>query len=94
MSTQEEIDYQVRLLREISQADMLRAFDIALTKIESLEKCFSNAMNLFNEAMLEIQQKGSTLVEIEEVCKKSLFEHTPAAVNPRQIISLINRRGS
>lgn len=74
MSTDEEIDYQVHLLREISQADILMAFDIALKKIESLEKCFANATHLFNEAMVEIQRKGSTLVEIEELCKKSLFE--------------------
>ncbi len=94
MSTQEEIDYQIRLLREISQADILMAFDIALKKIESLEKCFENATNLFNEAISDVQQKGSTLSEIEELCKKSLFERSSAAVNPRQIISIINRKDS
>jgi hypothetical protein len=91
MNTQEDINYQVRLLREISEIDILKAFDCALCKIESLENCFANAMHLFNEAMLEVKEKGSTLCEIEELCKKSLFDRS-TQINPHRIISIINKK--
>jgi hypothetical protein len=88
MNTQEEIKYQNQLLREMFQSDMIKAFNMALTKIENLEECFSNAMFLFNEAMSQVKQKESKLVEIGNLCKVASDQYSPID----QIVSVINRK--
>lgn len=90
MKNNDEIYYQLHLLEELFQTDMSMAFNLALVRIESLEKCFSNAMFLFNEAMNDNKQTKSIISEIEDRCKKDLSEGSSA--NSMQIISIINRK--
>jgi len=92
VKTNEEIQYQISILRELFQIDVPTAFDLALVKIECLELCFLNAMFLYNQVMNDNKRFKSILDEIQNHCNQDLSVNSTS--NSQQIISIISRKNS